>query len=137
MLINFVPPEPLQDSEAKKAARAEREKVRKHVRELLRQVQQPSIGTRIRNVFEQKFISPQLPMSRFTAKSVLDTRDACRFFFPPLASLPVQVIDYYEDRGTRYTRPLSEIESLFHSKPDDVAVRWIHINVGAGILQSV
>jgi hypothetical protein len=136
ILINFTPPEPVRDTEAKKKARAERKKARDQVRAALRHVQQPSFGSRLR-LLGRTPTSSDLPINRFNDKAVLDARDACRFFFPARASLPVHVVDFYEKKATRYTRPLSEIDNIVQSKPDDVAVRWVHLNIGAGLIQSV
>ncbi|PKS08381.1 hypothetical protein jhhlp_005325 [Lomentospora prolificans] len=135
ILIDFTPPEPIVETAAKKAARAERKKARQNVREALRHVQQPSLGSWISRL-ARKTVSSEVPINRFTDKAVLDARDACRFFFPARSALPVHIVDFYDDKATRYTRPLGEIESIVQSKPDAVAVRWIHLNIGPGVLHS-
>ncbi|ORY58220.1 uncharacterized protein BCR38DRAFT_353305 [Pseudomassariella vexata] len=63
-------------------------------------------------------------------------RNACNYYFPPRANIMVQICDFFAEEAKSYRRPLGGIEEAWANKRPEVEVRWIHIPVGIGLLQS-
>ena len=59
-----------------------------------------------------------------------------RHYFPPRAEIKCHVCDYGLGRAEHHVVDLGRIEQYFNVKPDWADVRWIHIQLGQGIVHS-
>ncbi|KAL9037012.1 MAG: hypothetical protein Q9214_005882 [Letrouitia sp. 1 TL-2023] len=59
-----------------------------------------------------------------------------RSFFPLRSDLRVTVFDMGNDRTERTDVPFAKVRQYLSSKPDWVTIRWMHIPLGNGLLQS-
>ncbi|PKS07399.1 hypothetical protein jhhlp_006001 [Lomentospora prolificans] len=134
ILLHFSGSVPRYTSPEEKQRRAEWEAKRKSALEAMERVAEPGKRSRISHFWRVTTHSEKLRMHY--EPEDCDAREACKFWFPQPASVPIHVCDFKRESGSRYNSTLGNIEKFFESKPDDVHVRWIHVPLGKGILQS-
>ncbi|KAI4198731.1 MAG: hypothetical protein LQ350_005115 [Teloschistes chrysophthalmus] len=62
--------------------------------------------------------------------------DLATFFFPPRSKLMVTICDHGIGRHEEISVPFGQVEQYLTEKPQWVALRWIHLPVGPGLVQS-
>lgn len=108
ILLHFSGSVPRHTSPEEKERRAEWERKRKTAIEAMERAADPGKRSRISHFWRVTTHSEKLRMHY--EPEDCDARDACNFWFPQPASVPIHICDFKREGGSRYTSKLGNIE---------------------------
>jgi hypothetical protein len=151
ILLNFTASAPETLTPEERQRRNDWDQRRMRAVERVERLADPPTRSRISHLFRKGVGSGKL--KTHMEPSDIEAREACRFWFQEKSAVEVQITDFGETSASRQVIKLGDldqcgflfpqeklveilIEEDLESKPSNVVVRWIHVPIGFGLLQS-